>query len=106
PRLMTALALPLYLGPLQGMMRVGLMFEHGNSVGAAFSLFELGIGLNVGMMVWLAILFGWGGIAAWRGIVTAVTLALAYAIEQPLYFAHEEASHTHAFDEWTSPFPA
>jgi hypothetical protein len=34
PLLMTALALPLYLGPLQGMMRLGLMFEHGNSVGA------------------------------------------------------------------------
>ena len=29
---------------------------------------------------------------------------MAYAAEQPLYFAHEEASHTHAFDEWTSPF--
>ena len=106
PLLMTSFALPACSAPLEGMMRVGLMFEHGNSVGAAFSLFELGIGLNVGMIVWLAILFGWGRIAAWLGIVTAVTLALAYAIEQPLYFAHEEASHTHAFDEWTSPFPS
>src|SRR5207302_2110760 len=31
PALMTAIALPLYSGPLQGMMRLGLMFEHGNS---------------------------------------------------------------------------
>ena len=105
PLLMTSFALPAYSAPLEGMMRVGLMFEHGNSVGAAFSLFELGIGLNVGMLVWLAILFGWGRIAAWLGIVTAVTLALAYAIEQPLYFAKEEVNHTHAFDEWSSPFP-
>jgi uncharacterized membrane protein YraQ (UPF0718 family) len=104
PALMAAVALPLYIGPLQGMMRLGLMFEHGNSVGAAFTLFELGIGLNIGMIAWLMSLFGWRRIILWTGLVTGVTLALAYAAEQPLYFATEEASHTHAFDEWTSPF--
>src|SRR5262249_41926941 len=46
PILMTVVALPSYSGPLQGMMRLGLMFEHGNSVGAAFALFEVGIGIN------------------------------------------------------------
>jgi hypothetical protein len=25
-------------------------------------------------------------------------------MERPLYFAHEEATHTHAFDDWTNPF--
>jgi uncharacterized membrane protein YraQ (UPF0718 family) len=105
PLLMTALALPLYLGPLQGMMRLGLMFEHGNSVGAAFALFELGIGLNVGLIVWLMMLFGWRRILTWLAIITTATLALGYAAELPLYYAHEEAGHTHAFDEWTSPFP-
>jgi uncharacterized membrane protein YraQ (UPF0718 family) len=104
PLLMTAIALPLYSGPLQGMMRLGLMFEHGNSVGAAFVLFELGIGLNLGLIVWLRTLFGWQRVLVWLALICAVTLALAYAAEQPLYFAHEEVSHTHAFDEWTSPF--
>jgi uncharacterized protein len=104
PLLMTALALPLYLGPLQGMMRLGLMFEHGNSVGAGFALFELGIGLNVGMIAWLMSQFGWRRVLVWLGLIIAATLALAYAMERPLYFAHEEASHTHAFDEWSSPF--
>ena len=33
PILMATIALPIYLGPLPGMMRLGLMFEHGNSVG-------------------------------------------------------------------------
>src|SRR5581483_7152652 len=42
PVLMTAIATLAYSGPLPGMMRLGLMFEHGNSVGAAFALFELG----------------------------------------------------------------
>jgi uncharacterized membrane protein YraQ (UPF0718 family) len=106
PLLMTAIALPAYSAPLEGMMRVGLMFEHGNSVGAAFVLFELGIGINLGMIVWLAILFGWKRISVWLCVVTAIAMGLAYASEQPLYFAHEEASHTHAFDEWTSPFPS
>jgi uncharacterized protein len=104
PLLMTAIALPLYSGPLQGMMRLGLMFEHGNSVGAAFALFELGIGINLGLIVWLMTLFGWRRVLVWLALICAVTLVLAYAAEQPLYFANEEASHTHAFDEWTSPF--
>ena len=33
---MTAIT-ALISGPLRGMMRLGLMFEHGNSVGAAFA---------------------------------------------------------------------
>ena len=105
PLLMTAIALPLYSGPLQGMMRLGLMFEHGNSVGAAFALFELGIGVNLGLIVWLMTLFGWRRVLVWLSLITAITLVLAYAVERPLYFAHEEVSHTHAFDDWTSPFP-
>jgi hypothetical protein len=104
PLLMTAVALPIYLGPLQGMMRLGLMFEHGNSVGAAFALFELGIGVNLGLIVWLAVLFGWRRVTLWFALVALVTMGLGYAAERPLYFANEEASHTHAFDEWTSPF--
>lgn len=104
PLLMTAIALPAYIGPLQGMMRLGLMFEHGNSVGAAFALFELGIGINVGLIAWLIGWFGWRRVLAWLVLICAVTLGLAYAIDRPLYFAHEEVGHTHAFDDWTSPF--
>jgi uncharacterized membrane protein YraQ (UPF0718 family) len=104
PLLMTAVALPMYMGPLQGMMRLGLMFEHGNSVGAAFALFELGIGLNLGQIVWLMLLFGWRRVLLWLGMIAAATLALGYAAERPLFFAHEQVSHTHAFDEWTNPF--
>jgi hypothetical protein len=105
PALMAAVALPTYVGPLPGMMRLGLMFEHGNSVGAAFVLFELGIGINVGVMAWLMGQFGGRRVLLWAGFLTAFTLRLAYAAERPLYFAEREESHTHAFDEWTSPFP-
>jgi uncharacterized membrane protein YraQ (UPF0718 family) len=104
PALMTAIALPLYCGPLQGMMRLGLMFEHGNSVGAAFALFELGIGVNLGLSAWLMMLFGWKRVVLWVALVTALTLGLAYAADGPLRLTDVEGSHTHAFDEWTSPF--
>jgi hypothetical protein len=104
PALMTAISLPLYCGPLQGMMRLGLMFEHGNSVGAAFALFELGIGVNLGLIVWLAALFGPRRVLLWFLFVAVATLALGYAAENSLYFAKEQASHTHAFDDWTNPF--
>jgi uncharacterized membrane protein YraQ (UPF0718 family) len=106
PLEMTAFALPAYLGPLQGMMRLGLIFEHGNSVGAGFVLFELGIGINVGLICWLMTLFGWRRVLLWLAILTGATLALAYASERPLYFSTEEAGHTHAFDDWTCPFQA
>jgi uncharacterized membrane protein YraQ (UPF0718 family) len=106
PALMTAIAMPMYTGPLQGMMRLGLIFEHGNSVGAAFALFELGIGVNVGLMVWVAVLFGWKRVLVWFALIAVVTTGMGYSAEKPLYFAKEEASHTHAFDEWTSPFPS
>lgn len=102
--LMTAVALPLYSGPLQGMMRLGLIFEHGNSVGAAFALFELGIGVNLGLVAWLAAQFGPRRVLPWLLLVAGATLATGYAVEYPLYFAKEEASHTHAFDDWTNPF--
>ncbi len=106
PLLMAAIALPLYVGPLQGMMRLGLMFEHGNSVAASFVLFELGIGLNIGMIIWLIGLFGVRRVLTWLGLICAVTLALAYSMDRPLYFAAEEADHTHAFDEWCNLFPS
>ncbi|MBM4095270.1 MAG: hypothetical protein FJ261_00675 [Planctomycetes bacterium] len=104
PALMAAVATPFYTGPLQGMMRIGLIFEHGNSSGAGFVLFELGIGVNLALLAWLAIRLGAARLAAWLAILLAAVVASGYAMEQPLYFAHEEASHTHAFDDWTNPF--
>ena len=103
PGLMALIGTMAYSGVLPGMMRIGLIFEHGNSSGAAFVLFELGVGMNFGLAAWLVARFGLRA-AGWLGVVAALTLAVGYGMESPLYFAHEEASHTHAFDDWTSPF--
>ncbi|MGL4422859.1 MAG: permease, partial [Gemmataceae bacterium] len=104
PALMALIGTPAYSGVLPGMMRIGLIFEHGNSVGAAYVLFELGVGFNVGLILWMLVNYhGWRALL-WIGLVVGLVLAAAYGMEKPLYFAKEEASHTHAFDEWTSPF--
>lgn len=104
PLVMALLGIPAYSGVLPGMMRVGLIFDHGNSVGAAYVLFELGVGMNLGLLAWMSVSFGYKRVLSWFFLVILLVLGFAYAIELPLYFSHEEAGHTHAFDEWSCPF--
>ncbi|MDY3556941.1 permease [Gemmata sp. JC717] len=107
PLLMTALAVPLYSSPLPGMMKIGLMFEHGNSIGAAFVLFALGIGTSLGTLVWLFTDFGPRRAARWFAAYVGIILAMGYASEPLLYDTRKaEADHTHAFDDYSAPFPA
>jgi uncharacterized membrane protein YraQ (UPF0718 family) len=105
PLLMAALGLFAYSGVLPGMMRIGLMFDHGNSSGAAFVLFEIGIGMNAALIAWLAVTYGPRRAAGWLALILAMTLGIAYAMERPLYFATHVDAHTHAFDDWSNPWP-
>lgn len=106
PLLMLLIGFPVYSGVLPGMMRLGLMFDHGNSVGAGFVLFELGVGFNLGLWFWLMHTFGYKRILIWIAVVISITLCMAYLSENTLYFAKEQIDHTHAFDDWSSPFPS
>ena len=106
PLLMAILVAPAYMGPLPGMMRIGLMFEHGNSVGAAFVLLVLGIAVNVGLLAWTFRTFAPKAALAWFGLVGLATLSIAYVLENPLKPHVEPADHTHAFDDFTNPFPS
>jgi hypothetical protein len=105
PVLMALVALPVYTGPMRTMMRLGLMFEHGNSVGAAYVLLVLGAGANLGLVAWVARTCGGRRALAWFALVTALAVGMGYAAERPLYFALNEENHTHAFDDFSSPFP-
>jgi len=102
--LMTLVGAALYSGVLQGMMRIGLIFEHGNSTGAAFALFAVGVGLNLGLVAWLVFHKG-PRMLGWLSLVLGIVILAGWTMDKTLYFAEEEASHTHAFDDWTSPFP-
>ncbi|QDT15029.1 permease [Alienimonas californiensis] len=107
PLVTTAVAIPAYASPMAAMGTVGSMFQHGNSVGAAFAMLVLGAGTTLGLLAWAWRTYGLGRTAALLGAVAGVTLALSYGIDRPLRPAGaEEGGHTHAFDGYTAPFAA
>lgn len=95
----------IYATPIKAMVQIASMFEHGNSVGAAFSLLVLGTGINLGLIVWLISDQGFRRAATWLCLLFAVVVGLAYAVDKPLYPSGiEAAGHTHAFDDYCFPF--
>ena len=105
PLLMVLVALPAYESPIRAMMHMGLLFDHGNSVGAAFVLLIVGAGINLGTFVWSWHCFGLKLSLAWFGLILAIVLGLAYGVNRPLDFAAQRENHTHAFDDYATPFP-
>jgi hypothetical protein len=88
------------------MGQLGSMFQHGNSIGAAFILLTFGAGMNLGLMAWMWLNYGWRRLAVWCGLMLLVVVGLSYGIERPLYPRDvEPAGHTHAFDGYCAPFP-
>jgi len=107
PLLMTGLAIPIFASPLSGMMKIGLMFDHGNSIGAAFVLFALGIGTSLGTIAWLFVDFGWKRILPWFFSYVLIIVGMGYASEAMLYDKRKaDSDHTHAFDDYSRPFPS
>jgi uncharacterized membrane protein YraQ (UPF0718 family) len=105
PLTMTAVAVPAYATPMTAMSQLGSMFQHGNSIGAAFILLTFGAGMNLGLLVWMIRNYGGKKAAIWFGLMVGIVLILSYGIERPLYPKDvEPADHTHAFDAYCSPF--
>ena len=87
------------------MSQIGSMFQHANSVGAAFVLLTLGAGINLGLIAWVFRNYGVRRGFIWMGILLSVVVAIAYAIENPLFPDEiEPPGHTHAFDIYCRPF--
>lgn len=105
PLLMTSIAIPAYATPMMAMSQLGSMFQHGNSIGAAFILLAFGAGMNLGLLTWMVMYYGWKKTALWMGLMLIVVIAFSYGIERPLYPTDiEPANHTHAFDTYCQPF--
>jgi uncharacterized membrane protein YraQ (UPF0718 family) len=105
PLFMTAVAIPAYATPMTAMVQLASMFQHGNSVGAAFALLVLGAGANLGLVAWMVRHYGPKRTIAWFTLLVAVVLGLAYGVDKPLYpHGVEPAGHTHAFDIYCAPF--
>jgi hypothetical protein len=104
---MAVIGLPAFLTPTDAMMQIGSMFDHGNSVGAAYVLLSVGAGLNLGLVAWAWQTWGMRPTLAWLGVLLGVVLVIAFAIERPLSFRDSPPEdHTHAFDVFCQPFAA
>lgn len=105
PLLMTAIAVPAYATPMTAMGQLGSMFQHGNSVGAAFILLTFGAGMNLGLLIWMLWNYGWKKSIVWFALMLLIVVGFSYGIERPLYPTDiEPADHTHAFDIYCQPF--
>jgi len=105
PVFMAFYVTPVYTTPLLAMSQIGGMFQHGNSVGAAFSLLILGAGVNIGLLCWFGSAFGVRKAISFFTLLLSLTIGLAYAMDKPLYPKGVSPSgHTHAFDVYTHPF--
>lgn len=105
PMIMTGIAIPAYATPMTAMGQLGSMFQHGNSIGAAFILLTFGAGMNLGLVAWMWLNYGWRKLAVWFGLMLLIVVGLSYGIERPLYPPDiEPANHTHAFDGYCAPF--
>lgn len=106
PLYMTAMAIPVYATPMLAMAQLGMMFQHANSIGAAFVLLVLGAGMNLGVMAWIYREYGFRRASVWMVLLLSVVLGLAYGLDKPLFPKDIEPSdHTHAFDVYCRPFP-
>jgi len=104
PLTMAIVAIPAYATPMLVISQVGSMFQHGNSVGAAFVLLALGTGVNMGLIWWTIRNFGWWKAGCWFVATISLVLLIGYAINEPLHPRDvEPAGHTHAFDVYTQP---
>lgn len=105
PVLMAVIAVPAYATPMTAMSQLGMMFQHGNSVGAAFTLLVLGAGMTLGTLAWAWKAYGLVRTLGLLTILLGITLGLSYGVERPLYPKDiEPANHTHAFDIYCRPY--
>lgn len=104
PLKMSGVSVFVYATPMLAMSQLGMMFDHGNSPGAAFTLLLLGTGVNLATLWWIASNFGYKSTALWFCVLFACVVGIAYAVDRPLIPPGiEPAGHTHAFDIYTNP---
>jgi len=105
PLTMSAVATLAYITPMTAIVQVASMFQHGNSVAAAFALLTLGTGVNLGLLVWMVRHYGFGRSLVWLGCLVGIVLVMSYSLDRPLRpKGIEPADHTHAFDTYCNPF--
>lgn len=106
PLKMAVLGIPVYATPMLAMSQMGMMFQHANSIGAAFVLLTLGAGMNLGLIAWMLQQYRFKRSLVWMSLLLVVVVGLGYAVDKPLFPKDvSPANHTHAFDIYSQPFP-
>ena len=107
PLTMTGVASMADITPMTAIVQVASMFQHGNSIGASFTLLVMGTGVNLGLIVWSIRELGGRKTLSWVVLLTVVVLCISYGINGPLHpKGVQSADHTHAFDGYCNPFAA
>ncbi len=104
PLTMLAVAVPVYATPMLAMSQLGMMFQHANSPGAAFTLLILGTGMNLATPFWFGRHYGWKSTLLWLSGLLLIVVCISYGINKPLVPPGvQPAGHTHAFDIYANP---
>lgn len=104
PLTMLTVAVPIYATPMLAMSQLGMMFQHANSPGAAFTLLILGAGMNLATPLWFGRNYGWKQSMLWLVSLLLIVIGISYGINKPLVPPGvEPAGHTHAFDIYANP---
>ncbi len=104
PLTMLTVAVPVYATPMLAMSQLGMMFQHANSPGAAFTLLILGTGMNFATPLWFGKHYGWKAAATWLVGLSVIVIAISYVINKQLVPPGvHPAGHTHAFDIYANP---
>ncbi|QDV44481.1 putative permease [Stieleria neptunia] len=107
PLTMLGVAVPVYATPMLAMSQLGMMFQHANSPGAAFTLLILGTGMNLATPFWFGRHYGWKASASWLAGLVLIVVGISYGINKPLVPPGvQPAGHTHAFDIYANPLPS
>lgn len=102
PIIMGAVAIPVYVTPVDVMMHFGMIVQDGYSLGAAFSLILLGAGANVGVANWLRRDYGGRALLLFVTMLLGATLVIGLTADRTIFEgAATTEDHTHAFDSFT-----
>ena len=102
PIVMSSVAIPMYITPMDVMMQFGQIARDGYSLGCAFVLIVLGAGANVGLANWLRREYGRRAVSYFVAMLITSTIVLGFITDKSII--HGKATiddHTHAFDGLT-----
>ena len=102
PVIMSSVAIPMYITPMDVMMQFGQIARDGYSLGCAFVLIVLGAVASVGLANWLRRDYGRRAVSYFVAMLITSTIVLGFITDRSI--VHGKATiddHTYAFDGFT-----